>query len=315
MPARQHYLQLPGGLDPRIARLADSLTAGLDSWFEQAQAVERWLRSFQYTLELPATAREATLEHFLFVRRAGHCEYFSTAMVVMLRTLGIHARNVNGFLGGEWSDFGEYLAVTQNQAHSWVEAWFPGFGWVEFDPTPAGSGEGTREAAWFWPGRFLFDGLQHRWNKWVLDFDVDAQSGLFQRWSGMLSGDRAAGAVRRTVRGKGRSFLGVIVLAAFLAGGFFWANRGGGSVPPATRMYLQLRRVAERAGIDVTPALTPLALLRLLRQTSPGAVPPAERVVDLYLRHRFGGEALGDSDLREMQDALGAVRRTLRARA
>ena len=123
----RYYLQLPP-LPDRILRLADSLTTGLTNRYDRAAAIERYLRTFTYTLQLPRTAQEATLDWFLFERRAGHCEYFSTAMVVLLRTVGIPARQVNGFRGGQWNDFGEYLAVTQNQAHSWVEVWFPGFG-------------------------------------------------------------------------------------------------------------------------------------------------------------------------------------------
>src|SRR5690606_29937901 len=178
VPADRFYLQIPR-LDPRIVELADSLTEGLDNRYDRAVAIERYLRTFGYTRDLPATRAETTLEHFLFERREGHCEYFSTAMVVLLRAVGIHARNVNGFMGGQWSQFGDYLVVTQNEAHSWVEVWFPGYGWVTFDPTPPG-GPGTEAAtSWMWPGRIFFDGLQHRWNKWVLDYDMDSQLGIF----------------------------------------------------------------------------------------------------------------------------------------
>ena len=142
MPDRERYLQLPP-LPDRIHALADSLTRGLETRYDRAAAIQQYLRSeFTYTRELPNSAREATLDHFLFERKAGHCEYYSTAMVVLLRSLGIHARNVNGFLGGRWNEFGGYLAVTQNEAHSWVEVWFPNFGWVAFDPTPGGSATG-----------------------------------------------------------------------------------------------------------------------------------------------------------------------------
>ena len=119
-PSSRFFLQTPNSIDPRIAALADSLTAGIDNRYDKAMAVQRWLQTFTYTRDLPATAREATLEHFLFDRQAGHCEYFSSAMTIMLRTLGIQARNVNGFLGGNWSQFGDYLVVTQNSAHSSV---------------------------------------------------------------------------------------------------------------------------------------------------------------------------------------------------
>ncbi len=314
-PPAHYFLQLPDRLDPRIQALADSLTAGLHDDYDKAVAIQRHLRSFDYTLELPATAREATLSWFLFERRAGHCEYFSTAMVVLLRAAGVEARNVNGFLGGEWSQFGKYLAVTQNQAHSWVEVWFPGFGWVTFDPTPAGAAGGERMESWFWPGRIFFDAIQHRWNKWVLDYNVQSQVGILERWTALFDAKPGERGERAARHGPDLTVWGSLALALALLAGLWWARRGGGSLPPATRMYLGLREACERAGVVVSPGLTPLVLVERLRLERPSAARPAERVVELYLRARYGGRELGDSELREMRVALGATRRTLRARA
>jgi transglutaminase-like putative cysteine protease len=312
-PPARYFRQLPD-LDERIGRLADSLTAGQPTRYDKVDAVQRHLRSFAYTLELPATARETSLEHFLFTRKAGHCEYFSTAMVVLLRAAGIEARNVNGFLGGEWNDFGGYLAVTQNQAHSWVEVWFPEYGWVTFDPTPGGAGSGERVEAWFWPGRIFFDGIQHRWNKWVLDYNIESQAGVFQQWFDALSPTPT----QETVGDKGFAGdlgrWGAALLVAFLAGGLWWARRGHRSVPVEVRMYLGLRESCRRAGLPVPPGLTPLALLARVREGRASAAGAAERVIELYLRARYGRRALGESELREMGQALGAARRELRTR-
>ena len=246
-------------------------TDGLTNRYDRVVAIRDWLRQFGYTRELPASAAETSLEHFLFERRAGHCEYFSTAMVVMLRSLGIQARNVNGFLGGEWSQFGDYLAVTQNQAHSWVEVWFQGYGWVTFDPTPAGAEAGTVTTSWFWPGRIFFDGLQHRWGKWVLDYGTDEQAGVF---AGLFSADPsaagagAASALTRLVR-----LLGGVLVALTLLGGFVWARRGTSTpgFPPATRMYVQLRTVCARSGVGVLQGTTPAKLLDRVREASGSA--------------------------------------------
>ncbi len=311
-PSRTHFLQLPRRLDPRIPELADSLAAGLDDPYDRVVAVREHLRSFRYTRALPATAAEATLHHFLFERQAGHCEYFSTAMVVLLRSLGIHARNVNGFLGGQWSEFGNYLVVTQNEAHSWVEVWFPEHGWVTFDPTPAGDGSAEVLASWFWPGRILFDGIQHRWNKWVLDFGADDQAGVFSRLfaeddTGVDTSDRPP-APRPP---PWRTLLVIVVIVA----GFAWARRGAVSLAPATLVYVQLREACGRAGLGVTPGTTPKALVQRVRSQRSGAGNAAERVVDLYLRARYGRESLGESELREMRAALSTVRRTLKASA
>ncbi len=310
-PEARFFLQLPE-LDERIPALADSLTAGLATRYDKAVAIQRWLRSFRYTLELPATAREATLQHFLFQRRAGHCEYFSTAMVVLLRAAGVEARNVNGFLGGEWNRFGGYLAVTQNQAHSWVEVWFPGYGWVTFDPTPGGAAAEERIASWYWPGRILLDGIQHRWSKWILDYDAELQSGLVRQWAGLLGPMRPTGEPSpEGSRRRGRVLGGALLVLALLIG-FRWLRRRPPTLPRETRAYIRLLDTCRRAGLPTPPGLTPLALLERLGLSHARAVNPARRVVDHYLRARYGGEVLGKSELREMSQALTATRRMLR---
>ena len=310
-PSSRHYLQLPR-LDERIGELADSLTAGLETRHDRAVAIRDHLRSFGYTRELPATATQATLQHFLFERRAGHCEYFSTAMVVLLRSVGIHARNVNGFLGGQWSQFGNYLVVTQNEAHSWVEVWFPGYGWVTFDPTPAGSGGGEVTTAWFWPGRILFDGLQHRWNKWVLDYSVEDQVGIFADLLGERRLEQST-STDATEPSTSKPW-GAVVMLLLIVFGVMWARRGGAAFLPATQMYLQLREACARSGLSVPPGLTPALLVARVRTERRPAGRAAERLVDLYLRSRYGGETLGESELREMREALGVARRSLKAR-
>lgn len=131
------YLQLPQ-LDPRIPRLAEEITASAPSNYEKAQAIEQYLRThFGYTLQLGRARPQDPLANFLFERKQGHCEYFASSMAVMLRTIGIPSRIVNGFRGGEFNDLTGQYVVRASNAHSWVEAFFPGFGWISFDPTPA----------------------------------------------------------------------------------------------------------------------------------------------------------------------------------
>ncbi|HJZ79487.1 MAG TPA: DUF3488 and transglutaminase-like domain-containing protein, partial [Pyrinomonadaceae bacterium] len=133
------YLELPGNLDPRIAALTEQIIrdAGSRNWYDAARAVESHLRNnYAYTLELKAGGRDP-LADFLFNVRAGHCEYFATAMAVMLRTQGIATRVVNGFLPGEYNQAAGAFTVRQSDAHSWVEVYFPqSNSWVTFDPTP-----------------------------------------------------------------------------------------------------------------------------------------------------------------------------------
>ena len=311
-PARNHFTQLPR-LSQQTVDLARSLTQGLDNNYDRAVAIESFFHSeFGYTLDLPRSAREATLEHFLFDRRDGHCEYFSTAMVVLLRTLGVHAREVNGFLGGQWNEFGQYLAVTQNEAHSWVEVWFPGYGWVAFNPTPAAAGTSEAITSWLWPGRFMLDGLQHRWNKWILDYDQESQSGLIRRASEIFSRDQFTSQDSKPIaRDPAAIFWGALMILA-LGLSLYWSNKrpSGG---PETRLYLRLRESCRRSGLVPGEGVAPLTLVNELARRGHPAHRPAQRLVRMYLRSRFGGHALDDTDQEEMKTALSAVQRALRS--
>jgi transglutaminase-like putative cysteine protease len=315
-PALAPYLQLPR-LSPRVAQLADSLTQGQPTRYDRARAVESYFkREFGYTLDLPPTAAQATLEYFLFERREGHCEYFSTAMAILLRSVGIPARNVNGFLGGEWNADRRYLAVTQNDAHSWVEVWFPELGWVPFDPTPAavraqvaGIGAAT---SWRWPVRFWLDGIEHQWFKWVLYYDLDKQIQVLRGVSDMFTPASVS-----MPRARGRVAVGPLVPWLLGAGGvllLIWLLRGQWRSPysPEVRLYLALRRTYQRAGLLPANAGTPLVLAGTLRQAGAPGARPAERLIRLYLRARFAGEDIGAEGRQEMEDALTAVRDALK---
>ena len=312
-PARRHYTQLPT-LAPEVGALADSLTQGLDNNYDRVTAINDYFHEeFDYTLALPNSAREATLEYFLFQRGEGHCEYFSTAMVVLLRSVGIHSREVNGFLGGQWNDFGQYLAVTQNEAHSWVEVWFPGYGWVEFDPTPGGAGTSAAVTSWLWPGRFLFDGLQHRWNKWVLDYNLESQSGLFQRISeffGRRPPEDQVTPGQAPVRGIDLGWMMVVVLVTTLSAFVVFKRSRRGA--PEVELYLKLRESCRRAGFGADVGVAPLLLLDELASAGHPAYSRARTVVNYYLRSRFGGQELGTAEQEEMKEGLAEVRRALR---
>lgn len=171
------YLKLPR-LDPRIPRLAQEITASADNSYDKAIAIEQYLRTrFGYTLELSRTAPRDPLAEFLFERKQGHCEYFASSMAVMLRTLGIPARIVNGFRTGEFNDITSEYIVRAANAHSWVEAYFPAYGWVSFDPTPAGT-LGTRAGL----SRVMLyvDAVASFWREWVVNYDVVHQRTLAQ---------------------------------------------------------------------------------------------------------------------------------------
>jgi protein-glutamine gamma-glutamyltransferase len=310
------YLQLPR-LQERVQRLADSLAAGHDSRLDHVRAVEGFLHTeFSYSLDLPRSRADASIDAFLFRRREGHCEYFSTAMAVLLRAGGVPVRNVTGFAGGEWNRFGSYLAVTGNNAHSWVEVWFPEVGWVTFDPTPP-SREGVVRwetgGGWTWPLRFWFNALEHRWYKWVLDYNLDKQLSLFRDVGDFFS---PAGS-RTSAPGQPLDARRLLpLLAALAAAGLLVLGvrvRRGTPAAPETRTYLRLRRSYRRAGFDGRAAAGPVAFAEALRETEAPGAGPASQAVDLYVRARFGGRPPDDA-LREALDAAAAeAREALRA--
>jgi len=315
-PARSFYTQLPPTLSPRVRALADSLTADLPGRYDRVAAIQGWFHTqFGYTMELPRTARETSLEYFLFQRMEGHCEYFSSAMVMLLRTLGIPARQVNGFLGGDWNEFGGYLAVTGNQAHSWVEVWFPEHGWVPFDPTPAGGPAAARAAGpgFRWPGRFFLDGIHHRWSKWILDYSVARQWDLMNRLSGAFAGADSEQDGAGGEGGRDTSFLwgGLLLLALLVGLGAFLVRREA-TGPPESVLYLRLRGAYAARGLPSAKALPPLAFLEAARGEGMDGVTHAEQVVGLYLRSRFGGAPLSPEERQEMVVGLRRARRALR---
>src|SRR5437899_8161045 len=172
------YLQIPPQLDPRIPELAKEITKNAATPFDKAVAIENHLRNhFAYTLNLTGKPGADPLAHFLFETRAGHCEYFASAMIIMLRTLGIPSREVNGFLPGEYNELGGDYIVRASDAHSWVEVYFPGVDWQTFDPTPAAPEAETGVLTRL--GKYA-DWMAITWSEWVIGYDFGHQMALAQ---------------------------------------------------------------------------------------------------------------------------------------
>ncbi len=172
------YLQLPLDFDERIRELAKTAAGDADNPYDIAQKVETYLKSnYRYTTQGVGEV-EDPIANFLFERRAGHCEYYASSMVLMLRSLKVPARPVNGFLGATYNQFGEYYTVTEDGAHSWVEVYFPEVGWVPFDPTPPV--ESMRGGGGFWAQMDQWlDALKLQWYKWMVEYDLEKQLSVY----------------------------------------------------------------------------------------------------------------------------------------
>jgi transglutaminase-like putative cysteine protease len=299
------FLMVPPDLPPRITALTRQITAGHAGPYAKAIAVEKWLLDhYKYTLDLKRDERYEPIEDFLFVQKAGHCEYFASSMAMMLRTVGVPTRSVNGFAGGDWNAYGRYLAVRQGDAHSWVEVWLEGFGWVTFDPTPSGPGGGA--SAW---GRMrqLFDTLELAWFKWVIEYDLAKQADAFNRvrkWAGTVGGS-SSGSWLDTLKRHEREE--VMVVAVLLAGGYLFTRRRqlgfGGSRRAGTRAqaaslaFERAVRALEKRGHTRAEGETGRELaVRVDRAGDPGAQPFAA-LVELYYAARFGEAPIAAAEL------------------
>jgi protein-glutamine gamma-glutamyltransferase len=311
------YLQLPP-LQNRIHTLADSLARDQRTRYDSVLVMQHWLRSnFTYTLDLPPTAREATLDYFLFVRRSGHCEYFSTALAVLLRSVGIPARNVNGFLGGNWNEFGQFLTVSQNEAHSWVEVWFPRYGWVTFDATPSTTADVAEQTVGLrGPFSTFMDGLEHRWNKWILEYSAETQLSLLQRAAAPFTrrndpaqphGER--GGIVRWFKIAASSLLIALALRVALL-----ARRGQAPLRPEARAYLRVRRAYARAGYAARAHDPPLRFVERLKSARAPGAEHVERVVEIYLRARFSAYRADAAVRRDLDANVRLAMRALRNR-
>jgi len=333
---REVYLQLPP-LDPRTPDLARRVTASADNPFDKAVTLESYLRSnYGYTLNLTGKLGDDPLARFLFETREGHCEYFASAMAIMLRSIGIPSREVNGFLPGEYNGLGGDYIVRASDAHSWVEVYFPGTGWLTFDPTPAApeSAGGFRARL----GQYI-DWMELSWREWVINYDLNHQMQL-SRMMRQNSVDwtvttrtrfrnlenRGIKALVAWQRSHGRLGLAVPILALLLLvvlrfqwirALFSWfsliwqtnlspAQRNNAQL--ASRLYTELLRVLARRGFTRNEAQTPMEFADSLALQA-GLAPAVREFTDLYAQARFGGAACDAFRLRALLEQIRAVPR------
>jgi transglutaminase-like putative cysteine protease len=332
----------PGGLTDRMRALAREW-AGEGSAGLRATRIERHLlEDFGYTLEFIGRGGVSPLENFLFVARRGHCEYFASAMVLLLRAEGIPSRLVSGFLGAEYSWWDEAWLVRQSNAHVWVEGWIGG-AWRTFDPTPPIGRPLAQSPSFLLYARQAYESLVFRWDRYVLSYDFDDQvsfaSELRSLWDRLVEvvtrrdaarpeaaapGDPAGAAEEAGEAAEGLSrwlVPGVSLFAALAAaaGIALWRRRPRWS---PTLAYERLRATLGGAGlVAVTPAIAPLAFAEAARRRLPAAATELTRLVDVYLGESFAARpasaeslARALADLAAVEGAVRDLRRRRRGR-
>jgi transglutaminase-like putative cysteine protease len=329
LQTRERYLRLPP-IDARIAALARGM-AGTGTELERARSIERHLRrEYGYTLQLPDRELDDPLANFLFTRRKGHCEYFASAMTVMLRTQGIPARLATGFQSGIYNSLTGMWLVRASDAHTWVEAWIPSHGWTTFDPTPPDPNPTT--FALFTRLGLYFDAAETFWQQWVVGYDPAQQGTLADRleqgarrmginWMDSLTGfgtgwsDAAMRWVRR---------YGVRVAIVLAMGVWIWVlgpplfrlvrmrrrvervRRGQASAADATLLYERMLEIVKRAGYQKPPWFTPAEFAASLAGSPLGAA--VGEFTTTYNALRFGGHTEVAHRLSTLLDELEQAR-------
>jgi transglutaminase-like putative cysteine protease len=321
------------GVSPEIADLA-ARVAGDGAAAEQARRIEEFLSTeFEYSLDFVGDRGGDPLRHFLFERREGHCEYFATAMVLMLRSRGVPARLTTGFLGGELNPLEGYYVVRQSNAHAWVEAYLPESGWTTFDPTPPSGRPALGEAGLRQMVSQAWDYLLFRWDRYVLTYGFgDQMQVLFfvrSLWQEVTSwfaddGEEAPaespvvveGAGGERVEGAGgpepgmsRWFLVVPSLALLALLAALWRRARRPLTGPDA--YRRLRRSAARAGLSLAPADPPLDFAERFARRFPAAASPGAEVMRLYVRESWAEEELVDAERERLAEALKRARKII----
>ena len=286
---RARYLQLPA-ISPRVRHLATGLTAGVESPYQQAEAIRRYLQhGFTYTLQAPLLPDRAdAVDEFLFVTHQGSCEMFASALAVLVRAAGIPARLVTGYTTGSYNVFTGYYDVRNSDAHAWVEMFQPGAGWIEMEATPG-----------FVPssdtvGRPVGQWLAADAASWVL--------GMFVRVVQRLPVGRMGG---------GAGDAGVLVSATLVVGilgGLRLRRRLHGSRGIVERGYADMLHTLARRGFRRHAAMTPSEFAASL----PVPVRPvAARITRLFESFRYGHrptdagtDAASRQALRELRDVV-----------
>jgi transglutaminase-like putative cysteine protease len=309
---RNWYSSLPENTNPRTTELAREMreAAGSDIDFVEAVLDKLNREEFYYTLEPPPLGSNP-VDRFLFNTRRGFCEHYASAFAVMMRSVGIPARIVLGYQGGEINPLGGHLVVRQSDAHAWTEIWIDGRGWMRVDPTAAVAPErveiGASDAAFegigeTWgfsaPSRLMhqvqmaWDALDAKWNEWILGYGPDNQNS-FMEWLGM----------HQPTWRKMMLTLVTLVIAMIMGISALLMIRYR---PPAQDEAAQLyARFIRKTGMQPATGETARHFARRVR--SAGAVPDATvmAITKAYMDARYGGSEDAGLKLRE---AVAAIR-------
>jgi hypothetical protein len=317
------YTALPGDLPAEVHTLAQSVVGDAATPYDAALRIESYLReNYEFGLDAPRPRpRQDAVARFLFEDGAGHFDHFASAMSVMLRTVGIPSRVAVGFVLDESDrdEETEAFNVTEQDAWAWPEVYFPGFGWVEFNPTPARSAfqrpgddsEAQRERDAAANDSFFNDPFLDQYYLDLLGWEEDMLGGtLAGEPTNVDSESGVAGSWLRIL-----SFLvmgSAVLFGLLLAVQFLWERRFRG-LPPAVRRWGKIQRLAHWAGIQPQAFRTPVEGAQdIAIALGPDSAPALRALARSYTRARYGPRVdeveESEADQRELSRQYRSVR-------
>lgn len=316
---RAQFLQLDHGIS-KLTELAREITENDQTPYDKALSIKLYLlENFEYTRTLGTSSIDSPLEDFLFEKKVGHCEYFATAMAILLREAGVPARIVNGFVGGEWNPHGEFYLVRESDAHSWAEVYFPSYGWVTFDATPEAESAFHLRDRWF--ALTYIDYLKFRWQRYVVDFNQGDQIKI-------LSG------IENSVNWQKRKFMSppsiglsfnkssLAIIAAALLGLWLFVkkpaflhiigSRNDTVSDKASIQYQKVLKYLSKRGYDKPASMTPGEFSDYVIKRGGQDYTVLRRVTDKYLKIRFG-DVKSAKELSELKHLVSELRKKLQS--
>ncbi len=321
---RSHYLTLPNDFPPRITELARSWIGNATDPRVEARLIENRLRKdYRYDVDSPSGSAKNPLLDFLFVSKRGHCEFYSTAMALMLRTLNVPTRNVTGFIGGTYNRFARSYAVRQGDAHSWVEVYLDDTGWTRFDPTPPANAAPQSDITGFLAFvRDFVEATTQRWNRHVIGYDLKQQVGLLKSvHHGFNALRERPGALGRLLSSPRATLLSVLGLALGVYAAIWIRRRRTGqssalraateretSAREIVDLYRQLDAAMAARGVARPSGTPPLAHAAALSTLHHPLGVEALALTQLYLSGRFGGVTLDAEERKDFARRVRALR-------
>jgi transglutaminase-like putative cysteine protease len=287
------YLQLPADFPSQVSDLASSLTSNLNNAYAKALTIQYYLSKIPYSLDIQAPPPGADgVQYFLFTQKSGYCVYFASAMAVMLRSEGIPARMVVGFAPGQYDQEEQRFLIRDRDYHAWTEVYFPGYGWVTFDPTPssgpdlaAGSSSGANSSDPFDPYYYLDPGY----------------------YQPPVTGGTAPAPQRESYAGYiAASVTAFILLIIFLAWFFVYRRPDSNS-----SLYPRMVVLASVAGLRPRSTQTPLEFAGQLSAALPEHALDIASITSVYMDVRYGKRPLDAAHRRDLTDAWNKIRGTL----